>query len=113
MIRLGSEFRLDKYWREVRQTGDDRLKDLGFDDWVVTVQPLTLVDSERSRSHEGEPVVNLSVATKVLEIAVAEQPDLPPESFVQTSIIDIIEQAMDPQANDDLEDWPSDEGGEA
>ena len=49
----------------------------------------------------------------MLDIAVDEQPDLPPQSFVQTSIIDVIDQATDARSDDVFEDLLRDEGGEA
>ena len=113
MIRLEGGFELDEYWREVRQTGNDRLKEFGFDEWVVTLRPLTGTESERAEVHEEESAVNISAATKMLDIAVREQPDLPPGSFVQTSVIDAIDQAIEARGDDDAEDWLRDEGGEA
>ena len=113
MIRLEGGFEIDEYWREVRQTGNDRLEEFGFDDWVVTLRPLTAPDPERIAAHEEESVVNISAATKTLDITVDEQPDLPPQSFVQTSIIDIIDQAIEARGDDDSEDWLRDIGGEA
>ncbi len=112
MITLEGRFELDEYWTEVRQTGNDRLKDFGFDDWVVIVRPLTATDSQ-SGAHEAESVVNISGATKTLDIVVDEQPELPAESFVQTSIIDVIDQVINALGDDDAEDWLRDEGGEA
>ena len=113
MITLEGRFELDEYWTEVRQTGNDRLKDLGFDDWVVTLRPMTVAESQRGGAHEAESAVTLSGATKTLEIVVDEQPDLPAESFVQTSIIDVIGQVINALGDDDAEDWLRDEGGEA
>ncbi len=113
MIRLEGGFELDEYWREVREAGNDRLKEFGFDDWVVTLRPLTVADSERTEADEEESAVNISADTKTLDIAVDEQPDLPPQSFVQTSIIDIIDQAIEARGDDDSEDWLRDLGGEA
>ncbi len=49
----------------------------------------------------------------MLDIAVREQPDLPPGSFVQTSVIDAIDQAIEARGDDDAKDWLRDEGGEA
>ncbi len=108
MIRLEGGFDVETYWREVRETGDDRLKDFGFDDWVVTLRPLAVAGSEKADS-----AVNISAATKMLDIAVERQPDLPPESFVQTSIIDAIDQAIGARGDDDAEELLRDEGGEA
>ncbi len=108
MIRLEGGFDVETYWREVRETGDDRLKDFGFDDWVVTLRPLAVAGSEKADS-----AVNISAATKMLDIAVERQPDLPPESFVQTSIIDVIDQAVGARGDDDAEELLRDEGGEA
>ena len=113
MIRLEGGLELDEYWKEVRQTGNDRLEEFGFDDWVVTLRPLTVPDPERAEAHEEESVVNISAATKMIDIAVDEQPDLPPQSFVQTNIIDVIDQATDARRDDDFEDSLRDEGGEA
>ncbi len=113
MIRLNGAFELDEYWREVRQTGDDRLREFGFDDWVVTLRPLTVAESQRAGAHEEASAVNISAATKMLEIAVREQPDLPPQSFAQTNIIDVIDQAIDARGDDDPEDRLQDDGGEA
>ena len=113
MIRLDGAFELDEYWREVRQTGDDRLQECGFDDWVVTLRPLTVAESQRAGAHEEASAVNVSAATKMLEIAVSEQPDLPPQSFAQTNIIDVIDQAIDARGDDDPEDRLQDDGGEA
>ncbi len=111
MITLEGRFELDEYWREVRQTGNDRLKDLGFDDWVVTLRPLAAGDS-KGTDHEAESVINISGHTKALDIVVEQKPELPAESFVQTSIIDVIEQATHALGDDD-DDWLRDEGGEA
>ena len=113
MIKLEGGFELDEYWREVRRTGNDRLEEFGFDDWVVTLRPLTVAESQSAGAHEEEEALNISAATKTLDIAVGEQPDLPPQSFVQTSIIDVIDQAIDARGDDDFEDLPRDEGGEA
>ena len=113
MITLEGRFELDEYWGEVRQTGNDRLKDLGFDDWVVTLRPMTVAESQRGGAHEAESAVTLSGATKALDIVVEEKPELPAESFVQTSIIDVIEQAIGALGDDEAEDWLRDEGGEA
>ncbi len=113
MIRLEGGFELDEYWREVRQTGNDRLKEFGFEEWVVTLRPMTAADSENAGAHEEQAAVKLDAATRMLEIAVHEQSDLPPESFVQTGIIDAIEQATHTPRDDDIEDLLSDEGGEA
>ncbi len=113
MITLEGRFELDEYWREVRQTGNDRLKDLGFDDWVVTLRPMTVAESQRGGAHEAESAVTISGATKTLEIVVDAQPELPAESFVQTSIIDVIDQVINALGDDDAEDWLRDEGGEA
>ncbi len=113
MIRLEGGFELDEYWSEVREAGNDRLSEFGYDDWVVTLRPLTVADSERTEADEEESAVNISADTKTLDIAVDEQPDLPPQSFVQTSIIDIIDQANEARGDDDSEDWLRDEGGEA
>ena len=113
MIRLLGEFELDEYWREVRQTGNDRLKEFGLEKWVVTLRPMTAADSEKAGAHEQQAAVNIDTATKMLDIAVQEQPDLPPESFVQTGLIDAIDQATHTGRDDDLEDLLSDEGGEA
>ena len=90
---------------EVQRTGDDRLKESGFDDWVVTLRPLTGAD-------ETPSAVNVSAGTMTLEIAVGEQPDLPPQSFVQTSIIDVIDQTIH-TPDDEPADPLRDEGGEA
>ena len=111
MIRLEGGFELDGYWKEVRETGDDRLKEFGFDDWVVRLRPLIVAGSERAEAHEADSAVNISAASKILDIEVEMQPDLPPESFVQTSIIDAIDQAIG--AHGDDENWFRDEGGEA
>ena len=113
MIRLQGGLELDEYWREVRQTGDERLQEFGFEDWVVTLRALTLSDSVRAEAHEEEPAVTVSAATKTLDIAVGKQPDLPPQSFVQTRIIDVIDQAIDARGDGDSEDRLRDEGGEA
>ncbi len=113
MIKLHGRFELDKYWREVRQTGDDRLKDSDFGDWEVTLRPLTASDSKGAGALEEEPAVNIRAATKTLEITVAEQPELPPQSFVQTKIIDVIDQAIDTPGEHDSGNWLRDEGGEA
>ncbi|MHC4446676.1 MAG: hypothetical protein ACYSXF_02560 [Planctomycetota bacterium] len=110
MITLEGRFELDEYWKEVQQLGNDRLKDFGFDDWVVTVRPLTA--AERAAG-EAESVINISGATKTLDIVVDEQPELPAESFVQTGIIDVIDQVISALGDDDAEDWLRDEGGEA
>ena len=113
MIRLEGGLELKEYWKEVRQTGNDRLEVFGFDNWVVTLRPLTSPDPERVDAPEEESVVNISTATKTIGIAVNEQPDLPPQSFVQTNIIDVIDQATDMRHDDDSEDSLRDEGGEA
>ncbi len=113
MIKLEGGFELDEYWREVRQTGNDRLKDSDFDDWEVILRPLTASDSKGAGALEEEPTVNISAATKTLDIAVVEQPELPPQSFVQTKIIDVIGQAIDTPGEHDFGDWLRDEGGEA
>ena len=113
MIKLEGRLELVEYWREVRQAGNDRLEEFGFDDWVVTLRQLTAPDSERVESHEEESVVNISAAAKTMDIAVDEQQDLPPQSFVQTKIIDVIDQATDARRDDDFEDTLRDEGGEA
>ena len=110
MIKLEGRFELDEYWEEVRRAGDDRLQEAGFDDWVVTLRPLTVADPERA-AHEEKLAVSMSAAKKILDIAVGRQPDLPPQSFVQTSIIDAIDQAIG--AHGDDENWFRDEGGEA
>ena len=106
MIRLEGGFERDQYWQEVRRTGDDRLKESGFEDWVVTVRP-------RAGAQEEEVAVKMSVATRMLDIAIRGQPELPPESFVQTNIIDVIDQAIDTRSDDNVEDMLRDEGGEA
>ena len=79
----------------------------------MTLRPLTVADSERTEADEEESAVTISADTKMLDIAVDEQPDLPPQSFVQTSIIDIIDQAIEARGDDDSEDWLRDIGGEA
>ena len=111
MIRLDGGFELDEYWREVRQTGNDRLEEFGFNDWVVTLRPLAVPDFDIVEARDEEPIAN--PATKTIDIAVEKQPELPPESFVQTSIIDVIEQATHAQHEDDDEDFVRDTGGEA
>ena len=113
MIRLEGGFDLDEYWSEVRQTGNDRLRESGLEAWVVTLRPLTAADSKRAGADEEQAPVNIDAATKTLDIAVHEQPDLPPESFVQTGIIDAIDQATHARRDDDIEDLLSDQGGEA
>ena len=113
MIRLQGGLEHDEYWREVRQTGDERLQEFGFEDWVVTLRALTLPDSAGVQAHEEEPAVTVSAARKTLDIAVGKQPDLPPQSFVQTSIIDAIDQAIDARGDGDSDDQLRDEGGEA
>ncbi len=112
MITLEGRFELDEYWTEVRQTGNDRLKDLGFDDWVVTLRPQAAGDS-KGTAHEAESVINISGDTKALDIVVEEKPELPAESFVQTSIIDVIEQAIGALGDDEAEVWLRVEGGDA
>ncbi len=113
MIRLDGGFERDEYWRQVREAGNDRLKEFGLDDWVVTLRPLTATDSEGAEADEEELAVNISADTKMLDIAVDEQPDLPPQSFVQTSIIDMIDQAIEARGDGESEDWLRDLGGEA
>ncbi len=114
MIRLEGGLELDEYWSEVRQTGDERLDESDFVDWVVIVRPRAAGDAEGARVHEEkESAVEIRAATKTLEIAVDRQPDLPPEVFVQTSIIDVIAQAIEARGQDHSEDWVRDEGGEA
>ncbi len=113
MIRLECGLELDEYWREVHKTGDERLQESGFEDWVVTLRALTLPDPGRADAHEEEPAVTVSAATKTLDIAVGKQADLPPQSFVQTRIIDVIDQAIEARGDGDSEDWLRDEGGEA
>ena len=113
MIRLEDGLELKEYWKEVRQAGNDRLEEFGFDNWVVTLRPLNAPDSVRVDAPEEESVVNISTATKTIDIAVDEQPDLPPQSFVQTNIIDVIDQATDTRHDDDFEDSLRDDGGEA
>ncbi len=113
MIRLEGGFELDEYWTEVRQTGDERLKEFDFDDWVVIVRPRAGGDAKGAPTREEETAVNVSPATKTLDITVDRQPDLPPEVFVQTSIIDVIEQAIEARGQGHSEDWVRDEGGEA
>ena len=113
MIRLQGGFEVDEYWTEVRQTGNDRLKEFGYEEWVVTLRPLTLTESERAGSHEEEWAVNVSAASKTLDIAVIEWPELPPQSFVQTTIIDVIDQATHARGDDAFENLFRDEGGEA
>ena len=70
MIRLEGGFELDECWREVRQTGNDRLEEFGFDNWVMTLRSLTVPDPERVEAHEEESVVNISAVTKTIDIAV-------------------------------------------
>ena len=113
MIRLQGGFEHDEYWRQVQETGDDRLQESGFDGWVVTLRPLPAADSTGTESHQQELAVNISVAGRLLDIAADEQPALPPQSFVQTSIIDIIDQAIGATGVDDVEALRRDEGGEA
>ena len=113
MIRLESGLELNEYWKEVRQTGNERLEEFGFDNWIVTLRPLTSPDPARVETPEEESVVNISTAAKTIDIAVDEQPDLPPQSFVQTKIIDVIDQATETRHDDDFEDSLRDEGGEA
>ena len=113
MIRLEGGLELDEYWREVHKTGDERIQESGFEDWVVTLRAMTLPDSGRAEAHEDEPAVTVSAATKTLDMAVGKQPDMPPQSFVQASIIDVIDQAIDARGDGDTEDWLRDEGGEA
>ncbi len=113
MIRLQGGFELDDYWREVRQVGNERLDEFGFNDWVVTLRPLTGADSARAGAAEEASAANLSAATKTLDIALGEPPDLPSQSFVQTSIIDVIQQATAARGGDNLEESLRDEGGEA
>ena len=52
MIRLEGGFELDEYWSEVRQTGDERLDESDFVDWVVIVRPRAAGDAEGARVHE-------------------------------------------------------------
>ncbi len=111
MIRLEGRFELDEYWKYIRQMGNDRLKDLGFNDWVVTVRPLAAGDS-KDTAHDAESVINISGNKKTLDLVVEEKPELPADSFVQTSIIDVIEQATHALGDDD-DDWVRDEGGES
>ena len=113
MIRLEGGFELDEYWREVRQVGNERLDEFGFNDWVVTLRPLTGADSARAGAAKEASAANLSAATKTLDIALGEPPDLPAQSFVQTSIIDVIQQATAARGGDNLEESLRDEGGEA
>ena len=113
MIRLEGGLELDEYWKDVRKTGDERLQEFGFEGWVVTLRALPRPETGRAEAHEEEPAVTVSAATKTLDIAVGKQPDLPPESFVQTSIIDVIDQAIAALGDGDSEDWLRDEGGEA
>ena len=113
MIRLQGGLELDEYWREVRKMGDERLQESGFEDWVVTLRALTLPETGRAEAQEEEPAVTVSAATKMLDMAVGKQPDLPPQSFVQTSIIDAIDQAIDARGDGDSDDRLRDEGGEA
>ena len=58
MIRLEGGLELDEYWREVRKTGDERLQEFGFEDWVVTLRALTIPDTGRAEAHEEEPASN-------------------------------------------------------
>ena len=102
----------DEYWNDVLQTGGDRLTESGFDDWVVTLHPFTVREAESAEARQGGQVVKIDPATKTLDIAAVEQPDLPPESFVQTTIIDVIEQAIGARGDDDLADRLRDVGGE-
>ena len=111
MIKLQGRFEFDEYWEEVRRAGDDRLQESGFDDWVVTLRPPGVADSERA-AREQVPDVSISAAKKILDIAMFRQPDLPPQSFVQTSIIDAIE-VTGAGGDDAAEDLLRDEGGEA
>ena len=106
MIRLEGGFEVQEYWEEVRKAGDDRLEDAGFQEWVVTLRPSAAGPDEQR-------AVNVNAAARTLEVAVEEQPDLPPDSFVQTSIIDVIEKATGEKADDVFEDLLRDEGGEA
>ena len=66
----------------------------------------------KGTAREAESVINISGHTKALDIVVEQKPELPAESFVQTSIIDVIEQATHALGDDD-DDWLRDEGGEA
>ncbi len=111
MIKLEGGFELDEYWSEVRQTGDERLEESDFVDWVVIVQPRAAGDAAGARQEES--AVKIRAATKTLDIIVDRQPDLPPEVFVQTSIIDVIAQAIEARGQDHSKDWVRDEGGEA
>ncbi len=114
MIRLEGGFELDEYWSEVRQTGDERLEESDFVDWVVIVRPRAAGDAEGARVHEEkESAVEISVTTRMLDISVDRQPDLPPEVFVQISIIDVIAQSIEARGQDHSKDWVRDEGGEA
>ncbi len=113
MIKLEGGFELDEYWSEVRQTGDERLDESDFVDWVVIVRPRAAGAAEGSSAREEESAVKIRAATKTLEIAVDRQPDLPPEVFVQISIIDVIAQAIEARGQDHSKDWVRDEGGEA
>ena len=111
MIRLEGRFEGDDYWREVRQTGDERLGEAGLDDWLVTLRSPTGAESEHTARDETEPIIGIDAAARTLDIKVDEQPDLPPESFVQTSIIDVIELATGAR-DDDGQDPVRDVGGE-
>ena len=113
MIKLQGRFELDEYWREVKETGDDRLQESGLDGWTVTLRPLSAADSTGGEPHDQELAVNIGVAAKSLDIAVDEQPALGPQSFVQTSIIDVIDQAIGATRDDILDDLRRDEGGES
>ena len=109
MIRLEGGIEPDAYWKEVLETGDDRLAESGFEDWVVTLRPpVPSVGPD-----EPELTINLTADAKTLEIVVREPPELPPQSFVQTCIVDVINQAIGGESRDDLEDVLRDEGGEA
>ena len=113
MIRLAGGLDHDKYWTAVGETADDRLVDCGFGEWVVTLRPLTADDRPPPAADEPEPLISISAATKTLEIAVRGRPELPPQSFVQASIIDVIDQLIGGRADASVEDLLRDEGGEA
>ena len=110
MIRLEGGFEIDEYWREVRQTGNDRLEEFGFNDWVVTLRPMAVPHSDIVADLE---LFAINAATKTIDIEVENQPDLPPESFVQTKIIDVIDLATDARSDEDFVDRLRDKGGEA
>ena len=110
-VRLEGGYETKAYWREVRELGNARLREMGVLRWTVTLRPLTADDVETADENYEEGLAIVWIEEESLSVVVAGlTDDLPVEEQVDANVVDFVMQAVMPDDDLDGDDEDYDDG---